>query len=57
VDLHILRDQSVLKETFNARLARTKEDLQASGMLRRAPEVLILDPARLPRLRWLPDCK
>lgn len=57
VDLHILRDQSVLKETFEPLLARTKEDLGAGGMLRRAPEVLILDPAKLSRLRWLPDCK
>ncbi len=57
VALHILRDQSVLKETFDPLLARTKQELTASGMLRRAPEVLVLDPAKRSRLRWVPACK
>ncbi|MGH8199370.1 MAG: NIPSNAP family protein [Steroidobacteraceae bacterium] len=57
VALHILRDESVLKEAFDPLLARTKQELAASGMLRRAPEVLVLDPAKRSRLRWLPACK
>jgi hypothetical protein len=57
VALHILRNESVLKEAFDPLLARTKQELAASGMLRRAPEVLVLDPAKRSRLRWLPDCK
>ena len=57
VALHILRDQSVLEKTFDPLLARTNRDLMASGMLRHAPEVLVLDPAPRSRLRWLPQCK
>jgi len=57
VALHILRDQSVLTKTFDPLLAHTKQDLTASGMLRRAPEVLVLDPAPHSRLRWLPRCE
>ena len=57
VALHILRDQSVLEKTFEPLLAGAKEELQASGMLRRAPEVLVLDPTKQSRLRWLPACK
>lgn len=57
VALHILRDQSVLEKTFDPLLARTNRQLMASGMLRRAPEVLVLDPAPRSRLRWLPQCK
>ncbi len=57
VALHILRDRFVLEQTFDPLLARTKQELTASGMLRRAPEVLVLDPAPRSRLRWLPACK
>lgn len=57
VALNIVRDASVLKNTFDPLLAHTKEELTGSGMLRRAPEVLVLDPAKQSRLRWLPGCK
>lgn len=57
VALHILRDESVLKDTFDPLLARTKQELTATGMLRRPPDVLVLDPAKRSRLRWLPRCK
>lgn len=57
VALHILRDESVLQKTFNPLLARTKQELIASGMLRGAPQVLVLDPAPGSRLRWLPGCR
>ena len=57
VALHIVRDGSVLNDTFDPLLAGTKQELTASGMLRRAPEVLVLDPAKRSRLRWLPGCK
>lgn len=57
VALHILRDQSVLEQTFDPLLARTKQELTAGGMLRRAPEGLVLEPARRSRLRWLPTCE
>jgi len=56
VALHILRDQLTLKHTFDPLVERTKEELAATGMLRRAPEVLVLDPANRSRLRWLPPC-
>lgn len=57
VALHILRDQSVLEKTFDPLLASAKKELEASGMLRRAPEVLVLDPTQQSRLRWLPACR
>lgn len=57
VALHILRDQSVLEKTFDPLLARTRQELTASGMLRGAPQVLVLDPAPHSRLRWLPACQ
>ena len=57
VALHILRDQSVLEKTFDPLLARAKEGLEATGMLRHAPEILVLDPTKQSRLRWLPACK
>lgn len=57
VALHILRDESVLESTFEPLLARTKQELTASGMLRRAPEVLVLDTEHNSRLRWLAACK
>lgn len=57
VALHIMRDETVLENTFDPLLARTQQQLTATGMLRRAPEVLMLDPAKRSRLRWLPQCK
>lgn len=57
VALHILRDEAVLKSTFDPLLARTKQELSATGMLQRAPEVLVLDAEHNSRLRWLPACK
>ena len=57
VALHIVRDGSVLTNTFDPLLIRTKQELTASAMLRRPPEVLVLDPARRSRLRWLPGCQ
>lgn len=57
VALHILRDESVLKNTFDPLLARTKQELTATGMLQRAPEILVLDTEHNSRLRWLPGCK
>ena len=44
VALHILRDQSTLKSTFDPLLARTKQELTATGMLRRAPGILVHRP-------------
>jgi hypothetical protein len=57
VALHILRNESVLKDTFDPLLARTKQELTITGMLRRPPEILVLNPAKRSRLRWLPACK
>jgi len=57
VALHILRDESVLEDTFDPLLARTKQELTASGMLQRAPEILVLDTEHNSRLRWLPACE
>ena len=57
VALHILRDESVLEDTFDPLLARTKQELTASGMLQRAPEILVLHTEHNSRLRWLPACE
>ena len=57
VALHILRDETVLKSTFDPLLARTRQELTATGMLQRAPEILVLDTEHNSRLRWLPGCK
>lgn len=57
VALHILRDEAVLKATFDPLLARTKRELVATGMLQRPPEVLVLDTEHNSRLRWLAACK
>ena len=57
VALHILRDESVRKDTFAPLLARTTQELTASGMLQRTPEVLVLDAEHNSRLRWLPACQ
>ena len=57
VALHVLRDESVLKDAFGPLLARTKQELTRTGMLQRPPEVLVLDTEHNSRLRWLPGCK
>lgn len=57
VALHILRDETVLEHTFDPLLARTERELTATGMLQRAPEILVLDTEHKSRLRWLPGCR
>lgn len=57
VALHIVRDESVLENTFDPLLARTRQELTATGMLQRAPQVLVLDTEHNSRLRWLPGCR
>jgi hypothetical protein len=56
VSLHILKNDSVLQRTFNPLARGVNHSLAATGMLRRAPMTLILDPGRFSRLRWVPSC-
>jgi hypothetical protein len=52
--LGVLRDDAAL-----ARVRRAAEDaapgLRAGGLLREAPELVVLDPTERSRLRWLGD--
>lgn len=56
VALHILKNESVLQRAFNPLAHDIDHALAATGMLRRTPETLILDPGRFSRLRWVPSC-
>jgi hypothetical protein len=51
--LGILPDNQVLQQQMNPVFERSLASLSATGLLRGAPELIILDPSH-PRLRWLP---
>jgi hypothetical protein len=50
----LLRDDAALKTRFMPATANAAPLLAASGLLRGEPELVILDPAKRSRLRWLP---
>jgi len=52
--LGILRDNQILETEFAPVAERSLPSLSATGLLRAAPELVILDPTRRSRLRWLP---
>jgi hypothetical protein len=52
--LGVLRDNQMLENEFNPLAERSLQSLSATGLIRRAPESVVLDPARRSRLRWLP---
>lgn len=53
--LGILKDSQMLETRFNPLAERSLQALSATGLLRSTPEMLVLDPTRRSRLRWLPE--
>jgi hypothetical protein len=52
--LGILRDNQMLDTGFSPIAERFLQSLSAAGLLRAAPELIIMDPTPRSRLRWLP---
>lgn len=53
--LGIVEDDQALEDRFRRLADDASQSLAASGMLRSAPELIVLDPAPRSRLRWLPE--
>jgi hypothetical protein len=53
--LGVLESDRALETRFEPQVARALEGLNATGLLRGAPELIVLDPAARSRLRWLPE--
>lgn len=53
--LGVVRDNATLDRQLVPRLAATEQSLAAGGLLRSAPERVVMDPTPRSRLRWLPD--
>jgi hypothetical protein len=51
--LGIINDNQTLDNRFKPLSERSLQSLSATGLLRSAPELVILDPTRRSRLRWL----
>jgi hypothetical protein len=52
--LGIVRNNQALEQQMNPVFERSLAALSATGLLRGAPELVILDPSHRSRLRWLP---
>ena len=52
--LGIFKDNQIFENEFAPVAERSQPSLSATGLLRAAPELVILDPTRRSRLRWLP---
>jgi hypothetical protein len=52
--LGILKDNHALETEFTQVAERSLQSLAATGLLRGAPELIVLDPTHRSRLRWLP---
>lgn len=52
--LGILQDNDTLTGRFRPLAERAAQSLSAAGLLRGAPELIVLDPAPRSRMRWLP---
>jgi hypothetical protein len=50
----IVKDNQALEKQFNPLMESANKTFTATGLLRGAPEVVILDPTKRSRLRWLP---
>jgi len=50
----ILKDNHILETGFTPAVERSLPSLTATGLLRGTPELVVLDPTRRSRLRWLP---
>jgi len=55
--LGILKDNSMLETQFTPALQKSLASLQATGLLRGTPELIVLDPTHRSRLRWLEESK
>ncbi len=53
--LGIIKDNQSLESRFKPSAERSTQSLAATGLLRGAPELVILDPTSRSRLRWLPE--
>jgi hypothetical protein len=53
--LGILPDNQTLDHQFTPLAEQSAQSLSATGLLRSAPELVILDPAPRSRMRWLPN--
>jgi hypothetical protein len=53
--LGIIKDNQTLDTRFTPLAERSFQSLSATGLLRSAPELVILDPTRRSRLRWLTE--
>jgi NIPSNAP protein len=52
--LGVLKDNETLQASFTPEEERALQPLLATGLLREAPELVVLDPTPRSRLRWLP---
>jgi hypothetical protein len=52
--LGILKDNQMLENDFTPLADHSIQSLSATGLLRGTPELVVLDPTRRSRLRWLP---
>jgi hypothetical protein len=53
--LGVVKDNRTLETQFTPLAERSLQSLSATGLLRGAPELVILDPTRRSRLRWLAE--
>src|SRR5215470_8771208 len=53
--LGIVKDNQALETQFTPLAERSSQSLSATGLLRGSPELVILDPTRRSRLRWLAE--
>jgi hypothetical protein len=53
--LGIVKDNKILETQFASLAERSTQTLSATGLLRGAPELVILDPTHRSRLRWMSD--
>jgi hypothetical protein len=53
--LGVIKDNQTLDMRFNPLVERSVQSLSATNLLRSAPELVILDPTRRSRLRWIAD--
>ncbi len=53
--LGLVKDEPMLETRLQPAVDRLSKELAATGALRQAPELLVLDPGPRSRLRWMPE--
>lgn len=53
--LGIIKDNQTLEEKFKPLAESSLRSLTATGLLRNAPELIVMDPSQRSRLRWLSE--